>query len=114
VLSVPMDQGEDFGLFLLEAQASGVPVVQPRAGAFPEVLAATEGGLLYEPGRPGALEEALSALLTDPARAARLGAAGRARAAERFDLAAVAARTAALYRSVAAGGPGGRVGATGS
>jgi glycosyltransferase involved in cell wall biosynthesis len=41
---------EAFGLYLLEAMASGVPVVQPRRGAFPEIVEATGGGWIYNPG----------------------------------------------------------------
>ena len=48
VFSVPTVYVEPKGLFLLEAMACGVPVVQPRHGAFPEMLAQTSGGLLVE------------------------------------------------------------------
>ena len=77
VFSVPATYGEAFGMYVLEAQAAGVPIVQPRHGAFPEVLAATGGGLLCEPNQPAALAAALDELLGDPARARRLGTAGR-------------------------------------
>src|SRR5262249_9553575 len=46
VLAVPTTYQEPKGLFVLEALAAGVPVIQPDHGAFPEVLAETEGGLL--------------------------------------------------------------------
>ena len=77
VLSVPATYGESFGLYVIEALASGVPVVQPRHAAFPELIEATGGGILVEPGDPKALAEGLEALLLDPARARALGAAGR-------------------------------------
>ena len=48
VLSVPATYGESFGLYILEALAAGVPVVQPRHGAFPEILELTNGGTLYD------------------------------------------------------------------
>lgn len=83
VLSVPAEYGESFGLYLLEALACGVPVVQPRLHGFPEVLEATGGGVLYEPGGP-ALADALEGLLTDPERARALGAAGREAVARDF------------------------------
>src|ERR1022692_105075 len=49
LLSVPCTYDEPKGIFLLEAMASGVPVVQPRRGAFPEILAQSGGGILVEP-----------------------------------------------------------------
>ncbi len=75
VLSVPALYGEAFGLYVIEALAAGVPVVQPRHGAFPELVEATGGGLVYDPEEGP--EAALAALLSDPERARALGAAGR-------------------------------------
>ncbi len=77
VLSVPATYGESFGLYLLEAMVSGVPVVQPRHGAFPEILEATEGGTLCEPDDPASLADALEALLQDENRAQELATRGR-------------------------------------
>jgi glycosyltransferase involved in cell wall biosynthesis len=77
VLSVPTTYREPKGLFVLEAMAAGVPVVQPEHGAFPEVLAATEGGLLHRPEDPQHLAERLHELLIDAERRQRLGNAGR-------------------------------------
>ncbi len=84
VFSVPAAYGESFGLYLPEAWAAGLPVVQPRHGAFPELIEATGGGVLCEPNDPAALAAALGSLLNDPARRKTLGAAGRAVALERF------------------------------
>ena len=61
-LSVPVTAGEAFGLFQLEAMAAGVPVVQPACGAFPEIVAATGGGIIYEPATVEALADALAGL----------------------------------------------------
>lgn len=77
VLSVPATYGEALGLYVLEAWAAGVPVVQPRHGAFPELVEATGGGLLCDPDNPAALAAALRQLLRDPAAAHRMGEAGR-------------------------------------
>ncbi len=100
VFSVPATYGEAFGLYVIEALAAGVPVVQPRHGAFSEVLAATGGGLLCEPDDPAALAAALRSLLLDPARARQLGAAGRAAVAQNFSSAAMTQKTELLLQSV--------------
>lgn len=73
VLSVPATYDEPKGMFLLEAMASGVPVVQPRRGAFVEIVEKTGGGLLVEPGNPESLAEGLFTLWKDRAMAADLG-----------------------------------------
>ena len=93
VLCVPATYGESFGLYLPEAWAAGLPVVQPRHGGFTELVEHTGAGVLYDPGDPAALAAALGDLLGDPARRAALSdraldAAGeftRARMAERVE-----------------------------
>lgn len=65
VFSVPTIYRDPKGLPVLEAMASGVPVVQPDHGAFPELLAATGGGLLHKPEDPMDLSEKLAVLLRD-------------------------------------------------
>jgi glycosyltransferase involved in cell wall biosynthesis len=84
VFSVPATYGESFGLYLLEAWAMGLPVVQPEHGAFPELLNDTGGGILCRADDPAALAEALASLLADPARAQALGEAGRRAVLERY------------------------------
>ena len=78
VFSVPTTYADPKGLFLLEAMANGLPVVQPRHGAFPEIIARTGGGVLVTPEDPDSLADALQLLLDDRARAVELGAAGAA------------------------------------
>ena len=77
VLSVPTRSGEAFGLFVIEALATGVPVVQPNNGAFPELIELTGGGVLHARGDAGSLADALERLLLDRAHAAQLGRRGR-------------------------------------
>lgn len=100
VLSVPGTGQTAFGLYVLEALAAGVPAVQPRAGAFPELIEPTGGGLLYDPLEPGALERTLAVLLDDPGRARELGRRARAGAASHFSVAAMAEAYLDVYRSV--------------
>ncbi|PYR60152.1 MAG: hypothetical protein DMF85_05945 [Acidobacteria bacterium] len=68
VLSVPATYDEPKGVFLLEAMAAGVPVVQPRRGAFTEIVERTGGGLLVEPDNPRAIADGLRTLWRDRAR----------------------------------------------
>lgn len=104
-LSVPATYGEAFGLYVIEALAAGVPVVQPRHAAFPELIEATGGGILVEPDDPQALAVALEGLLQDPRRARELGLAGRKAVEERFTMRAMAEQVAAvLERMVAPAG----------
>lgn len=65
VVSVPVRMGEAFGLYLVEAMASGVPVVQPALGAFPEIIGITGGGLTYSGNTPENLARALGQILGD-------------------------------------------------
>lgn len=83
VFSVPALYGEGFGLYLIEALAAGVPVVQPRHAAFPELVEATGGGVIAE-ANAASLAAAIEVLLLDPARLRTLGDAGRRAVAERF------------------------------
>lgn len=69
VLSVPTVYREPKGLFVLEALAAGVPVVQPSHGAFPELIEATTGGHLVTPQDPVALAEKLAEVLADRRKA---------------------------------------------
>jgi glycosyltransferase involved in cell wall biosynthesis len=73
VLSVPATYDEPKGMFLLEAMACGVPVVQPDRGAFPEVIDRTGGGLLVKPDDPADLADGLYALWSDRGLARELG-----------------------------------------
>jgi len=73
VLSVPATYDEPKGMFLLEAMAAGVPVVQPRRGGFVEIVEKTGGGLLVEPDNPAALADELYTLWTNAPQRLALG-----------------------------------------
>lgn len=97
VFSVPAHYGEAFGLYLLEAMAAGVPVVQPRTGAFPELLADTGGGMLCAADDVESLASVLEQVLTEPGLSARLGRAGRAAVEQRYHSDAAARRLVDLF-----------------
>lgn len=83
VLSVPTVYREPKGLFVLEALANDVPVVQPKHGAFPELLLSTGGGILVEPNSPPALADGIAQLLHNPELREQLGRKGKS-AVQRF------------------------------
>ena len=92
---------EPFGTSFVEAMGYGLPCVGPDAWAVPEIIVDGETGYLVPPEDPSALANALIRLLTDPARARRMGDAGRARALEHFTWPSITSRmSAALERLV--------------
>lgn len=99
LLSVPAPHGVAFGTYLLEAQAAGVPVVQPRIGSYPELLEGG-GGLLYEPNDAATLAKSLDGLLGDAGARADLARRGREAVVKSFSLESMAARMLEIYRGV--------------
>ncbi|HET6880056.1 MAG TPA: glycosyltransferase family 4 protein [Pirellulales bacterium] len=98
VLSVPTTYREPKGIFVLEALASGVPVVQPAHGAFPELLAATGGGVLVPPNDAEQLAQTLHGLLVDHAARLELARQGRERVLIDFNADRMAAATLEVYQ----------------
>jgi len=102
VLSVPTSYREPKGLYVLEALANGVPVVQPGHGAFPELIEATGGGLLVEPGHANALADALEALANDPVRRIELATTGQKKVRELFGPGRMAEKSLELFERMVA------------
>jgi glycosyltransferase involved in cell wall biosynthesis len=100
VFSVPTTYPEAFGMYLAEALAAGVPVVQPRFASFPEFVELTGGGKLYDPADPDALAATLEELLLKPATARALGQAGREVVTEKFGAQRMAQDLCTLLASV--------------
>ena len=94
LLSVPATYGEAFGLYVLEALACGVPVVEPNHAGLAEIVTATGGGVLYDHTHPHGLANALVSLLENPAEASRLADAGRDKVLTDFTADAMARRFA--------------------
>jgi glycosyltransferase involved in cell wall biosynthesis len=108
VLSVPAPYDEPKGVFLLEAMGEGVPVVQPRRGAFTEIVEKTGGGLLVPPDDTGALADALHRLWQDRPLTERLGRAGFDGVREHYSITRSTDRLMAVYESLVTG-PGFRL-----
>jgi glycosyltransferase involved in cell wall biosynthesis len=100
VLSVPLKQPVAYGLFVAEAMACAVPVVEPDAGVFPELIENTQGGLLFEPNNLKELIAALEKLLLDKEYAMRLGKNGRKAVLEKFNIELSAGRVLELYKGI--------------
>jgi glycosyltransferase involved in cell wall biosynthesis len=90
-------KSEILGLALLEAMACETPVVCSRVGGMPELVVDGETGVVVPQGDELALGDAIEGLLDDPARARRLGEAGRRHVQEHFTWNAVARRCLRAY-----------------
>ncbi|HUX57644.1 MAG TPA: glycosyltransferase family 4 protein [Bacteroidales bacterium] len=77
IVSVPVRKHDGYGLYLLEANAAGVAVVQPATGAFPEIIEKTKGGITYSPDTVSELATSLLKLFKDNNYRAKLGENGR-------------------------------------
>jgi glycosyltransferase involved in cell wall biosynthesis len=100
LFSVPSRYPEAFGLYVVEALAAGVPVVLPHSGAFPEIIEATDGGLLYQPEKTSALPDALENLLARPEEAHAMGLRGHEAVAEGFSNKTLAVELVDLVKSL--------------
>lgn len=94
---VPVWQ-EQFGMVLIEAMASGKPVVAAQSGSISEVVG--DAGVLFPPADFYALSEELKKLLKDPKRCNELGQQGRQRAEELFDSQKVAQNIGQIYKEL--------------
>jgi glycosyltransferase involved in cell wall biosynthesis len=97
VLSVPATYDEPKGIFLLEAMACGVPVVQPRRGAFTEIIEKSLGGVLVEPDDPERLADALFHIFENPHAAEEMGLTGAERVRQFYNVGQMAERTLEVY-----------------
>lgn len=100
VLSVPVLKGEAFGLYQVEALASGVPLIQPELGAFPEIILTTGGGRLYHPNTAEALSSKLAEVLSDPAALEQMSRSGRKSIEEHFDCRLLSKKMVEVYEKV--------------
>jgi glycosyltransferase involved in cell wall biosynthesis len=92
-------EGQPIGI--LEAMASGLPVVATRVGGIPDLIRDGVDGVLVDPGRPEQLAEALASLIASPDLRSRMGQAARERVENRYDVARLRARLSELYARAA-------------
>lgn len=97
VLSTPTVYADPKGLFVLEAMAAGVPVVQPNHGAFPEIIRKTGGGILVEPENPRSLADGLLKILRDRELRSDLARRAYFGVREHYRVDAMARRTAEIF-----------------
>src|SRR5688500_20306771 len=101
VLSVPATYDEPKGMFLLEAMACGVPVVQPRRGAFSEIVERTGGGLLVDLDNiEGALAGTFQRLCGSPETALTLGENGFKKVRVHYSIEVATARLLDVYEGI--------------
>ncbi len=100
VMSVPVRKYDGYGLYLLEANAAGVPVVQPATGAFPEIIARTGGGRTYSPDSIEELSESLSKSLIDKENLTELGSKGKENVLKNLSLEKMSEDLSMVYKRV--------------
>lgn len=100
VISVPVRNGEAFGIYIAEALASGIPVLQPGLGAFPEILEMTGGGIIYGENNPGSLSSALQQLLDDTVTLEKMSREAREGAERHLDIHKLANNLVDVYEKV--------------
>jgi glycosyltransferase involved in cell wall biosynthesis len=105
VLSVPVRHGEAFGIYLTEAMAAGIPVVQPALGAFPEIVSGSGGGVIYPENTPSALAEALKNLLSDEPLLSTLSAQARQSIEQTFNIHDLSREMAGIYEQTVRNAP---------
>jgi glycosyltransferase involved in cell wall biosynthesis len=97
IMSVPVRKHDGYGLYILESNASGVPVVQPETGAFPEILGITGGGITYSTDNIEELASSLITLFNDNELRDQLGKRGRENVLKELSLSRMSERLSIAY-----------------
>lgn len=98
--TVPVRNGEAFGMYLPELMASGIPIVQPALGAFPEIVKISGGGITYAPNTPEKLAETWATLLLDHRRLNELSHQARKGVEQNFNIHVHAQEMIAVYKKM--------------
>jgi glycosyltransferase involved in cell wall biosynthesis len=100
LMSVPVRKHDGYGLYILEANSEGVPVVQPDTGAFAEIVKMTGGGVIYSPDTTEELALIISKMLKDKDLLVKLGEAGRKGVREKLTLSEMSSGLEKVYKSL--------------
>lgn len=100
IMSVPVRKYDGYGLYILEANTAGVPVVQPATGAFPEIIGKTVGGITYSPDTTSELASNLLNLFKDDTLRKQLGENGRKNVNKELSLDKMSAGLSEVYNGV--------------
>ncbi len=100
LMSVPVRKHDGYGLYVLEANAAGIPVVQPATGAFPEIIEMTGGGITYSPDTIGDLVFAIKKALNDPSLREKLSVTGKEKVLKDFSLDRMASGLSEVYGQI--------------
>jgi glycosyltransferase involved in cell wall biosynthesis len=98
--TVPVRNGEAFGMYLPELMASGIPIVQPALGAFPELVNLSGGGMVYEPNTPEVLMQTWAMVLSDREKLANLSQLARKGVEKYFNIHDHAREIIEVYKSM--------------
>ena len=98
VISVPVRKHDGYGLYILEANGAGVPVVQPATGAFPEIINTTKGGITYSPDNAEELATALASLLDNKTLKDQYGSDGKSGVFEKLSLEQMSSGLSSVYK----------------
>jgi glycosyltransferase involved in cell wall biosynthesis len=100
VMSVPVRKHDGYGLYILEANAAGIPVIQPATGAFPEIIERTHGGIIYSPDNVEELSANILKLLKDRDLRLKLGKEGKENVLKELSLEKMSEGLSDVYKSV--------------
>jgi glycosyltransferase involved in cell wall biosynthesis len=100
IMSVPVRKYDGYGLYILEANAAGIPVVQPATGAFPEIIEKTMGGIIYSPDTVGELSANLLKLFKDNNLRLKLGESGREKVLKELSFDKMSDGLSKVYNSI--------------
>jgi glycosyltransferase involved in cell wall biosynthesis len=100
VISVPVRKHDGYGLYILEANRAGIPVVQPSTGAFPEIIEMTSGGIVYEPDSVTELASNLQKILHDEQLLKYFSEEGKKRVAQELSLKKMSEGLATVYNKI--------------